>query len=107
MRQGRDRWQEVVLPAAAPPKPAPGAPCNGCGVCCAAEPCPAGRLFLRRHRGRCPALVWRDDHFRCGLVERPGVHIRWLPAAWEPLARRLLRRWIAAGSGCDSDAVEG
>jgi len=87
--------QTIWLHAAAPPKPATGAACNGCGLCCAAEPCPLGLLLTRRRRGACEALVWHetDRHYRCGVVT--GQRLRWLP-------RALARRWIAAGSGCDS-----
>jgi hypothetical protein len=42
----------------APVKPATGSPCNGCGVCCLAEPCPLGMLVSRRRHGRCSALRW-------------------------------------------------
>jgi hypothetical protein len=42
----------------APPKPAVGAPCNGCGVCCLAEPCPLGVILSRRLKGACVALRW-------------------------------------------------
>ena len=41
----------VWLHAEAPPKPAEGAPCNGCGLCCLAEPCPLGVLVSRRRTG--------------------------------------------------------
>lgn len=93
----------ILLQAAAPPKPPPGAACNGCGVCCAVEPCPLGALLSRRLSGACVALRWDADsaRYRCGVVDDPGTHLRVLPAAW---ARRLALRWIAAGAGCDSDA---
>ncbi len=79
----------------APLKPAEGKPCNGCGVCCLAEPCPVGVLVSMRLRGACRALRWSDEErrYRCGVVGRgTGLFARW--------ARRL----IAAGVGCDSDA---
>lgn len=97
------RFQSIALHADAPDKPLLGAPCNGCGVCCAAEPCAVARLFLHRRRGRCPALVWQQGRYRCGLVLQPCGHLR-LPRLIEPLARRLFARWIAADRGCDSDA---
>ena len=83
---------KIILPREAPDKPAYGAPCNGCGVCCAAELCPLGRLVYRRKAGPCPALIWKPEdgrHF-CGLATGPLSF--------------LTRRWIAAGIGCDSDA---
>lgn len=95
----------VMLHREAPAKPAPGAACNGCGVCCAWQPCPLGMLVSRRRHGACVALRWQDAgrHYRCGLLAAPGHHLpagaRWLA----PLLARLARRWIAAGRGCDSD----
>ena len=98
----------IHLHREAPPKPAPGAPCNGCGVCCAAETCPLGLLLFRRRRGPCPALSWHGEtgagRYRCGLLMAPAHHLRWLPSRWESTAGRLFARWIAAGTGCDSDA---
>ncbi len=102
MRSERQtQWQTLHLHRDAPPKPAVGAPCNGCGVCCAAAPCPAGMIVFRRRQGPCPALRWSGERYCCGLVAEPGRHLRWLPARW---ARPLFLRWIAAGIGCDSDA---
>lgn len=87
----------------APAKPAEGQPCNGCGVCCALETCPAARLRFLQARGPCPALTWSDADgcYRCGLLTAHATHVRYLPAAVTPLARRLFARWIAAGQGCD------
>jgi len=90
--------QIIRIHADAPLKPALGAACNGCGVCCLAEPCPAGMLVSLKRSGACRALRWSDEaqRYRCGLMQdRAGVRTPW---AW--LARRL----IASGAGCDSDA---
>lgn len=95
---------EVRLQRDAPAKPALGAPCNGCGVCCASEPCPLSRLLLGHRHGGCPALTWQAERYVCGLVVTPATHLRWLPVRWAALAGRLARRWIAAGAGCDCDA---
>ncbi len=97
----------VHLHADAPAKPDEGAACNGCGVCCAASPCPPGVLASGRLNGPCAALVWReaDRVYRCGLVETPAD---WLPAALgrgAPLLARAARRFIAAGAGCDCSLV--
>jgi hypothetical protein len=87
----------------APPKPAVGAACNGCGVCCLAEPCPVGMLVSRRRHGACAALVWSNAQSRylCGVASEPARFMapRWLSA----LAGRFALRWIAAGQGCDCD----
>ena len=92
----------IHLHPAAPAKPATGAACNGCGVCCAAEPCPLGMLLSRRRRGACAALEWHEAgaRYRCGALSAPARWLPWLPA---PLARGLAARWIAAGRGCDAD----
>lgn len=101
---GPDQW--VVLLAAAPAKPARGSPCNGCGVCCAAEPCPLAMLRFRRRRGACPALHWSEagGRYVCGLLAAPEQHFRPLPAVLAPPLAGLVARAIAAGSGCDSDS---
>ncbi|MFP8834889.1 hypothetical protein ACLIJR_11510 [Hydrogenophaga sp. XSHU_21] len=88
----------------APVKPALGAPCNGCGVCCLAEPCPLGQVISRRRRGACDALRWDGTLrvYRCGAVTAAAGVLgpRWGFAA--PVLSRLARRWIAAGAGCDA-----
>jgi hypothetical protein len=83
----------IHLHALAPAKPGVGEACNGCGVCCATEPCPVGMLASRRRRGACRLLRWDERQLRyvCGAALRG-------PRAW----RWLLRRWIAAGQGCDA-----
>ncbi|MGQ5523893.1 hypothetical protein ACUHMQ_11595 [Chitinimonas sp. PSY-7] len=95
--------QTIYLHSLAPPKPAWGQPCNGCGVCCAAEPCPVARRLFRIHSGGCPALVWQSDvsRYACDLLLRPEQYGRLLPVSWR---RWWWRRQIAAGRGCDSDA---
>ena len=87
----------------APEKPEEGAPCNGCGVCCAVETCPAARLRFLKKDGPCPALRWSDTAacYRCGLLVQPQDFLGWLPEAFVPSASRLFARWIAAGRGCD------
>ncbi|WP_157265126.1 hypothetical protein [Azohydromonas aeria] len=88
----------------APRKPAEGAACNGCGVCCSAEPCPLGMLLSRRRRGACAALAWEPDQHRyvCDALVRPQ---RFVPLPWRWTQRafaRWARRLVAAGHGCDS-----
>lgn len=97
-------WRTIHIHPAAPPKPAFGAACNGCGQCCLVEPCPLGMLVSRKRRGACDALRWDDagSRYVCGLVAQPtavlGRRWRWL----SPLVAKLARRWISAGSGCDA-----
>lgn len=87
----------------APLKPPEGQPCNGCGVCCLAEPCPVGVLVSRRWKGACKALVWSDEakRYHCGLMGRAmlaGARV----SLWRRLWQRWVRRMISAGSGCDA-----
>jgi hypothetical protein len=104
MKGSMQTHQIIYLQPAAPLKPPEGAPCNGCGVCCLAEPCPLGILLSGKRVGACSALRWdeRQQLYRCGALTDPvGVlprGLRWLAAA----LRRLARRWIAAGIGCDA-----
>lgn len=101
--------QRIELHADAPAKPRTGSPCNGCGVCCAAEPCPVARLFLFQFAGRCRALVWNDasSRYRCGMAAAPHRHSRLIPQALAPAAARFFASRIAAGSGCDADIEVG
>lgn len=99
---GPVKHQVVHIYPEAPPKPAFGAPCNGCGVCCLAEPCPLGMLLSRRRRGACVALRWSDAaaRYECGALSRPSDVLGW-PGRL-PVMRRWVARWIAAGQGCDA-----
>lgn len=104
------RVVRLQVEAGAPPKPPVGAPCNGCGLCCLAEPCPLGMLVSRRRHGACAALQWHGpgQRYRCGLVADPAAVLgpRWRRLG--PWVQRLAHRWIAAGCGCDAqvDAIE-
>ena len=95
----------IELHAKAPAKPAIGAACNGCGVCCALETCPLAMLRFLKRRGPCPALEWsaNDVRYVCGLLKHPEHYLP-LPAGTQNMARRFFARSIAAGKGCDSDA---
>ncbi|MFZ2999689.1 MAG: hypothetical protein WA071_05120 [Undibacterium umbellatum] len=96
----------IWLHASAPAKPALGQACNGCGVCCAAEPCPVARVFLWQFKGSCRALEWHADvqQYRCGMLLQAASYVRWLPRGWQSWFAKRVRRWIAAGTACDSDA---
>lgn len=95
----------IELRAEAPAKPAFGAPCNGCGVCCALETCPLALLRFLKRRGPCPALEWSatETRYGCGLLNHPERYLP-LPTGGRNLARRFFARSIAAGQGCDSNA---
>jgi hypothetical protein len=106
--------EHVLIFANAPAKPAPGAPCNGCGVCCLLEPCPLGVLLSGRRQGACQALRWQEDAqiYRCGAITAPREVLQErLPQFLQPATRlvagvlgKLACRWVAAGAGCDCDA---
>ena len=94
----------IHLHPLAPAKPDPAQACNGCGVCCAAEPCPLGMWLSRRRSGACVALSWNatQQRYLCGALSEPKRWLPWLPRRW---AAALTRRWIAAAKGCDSDLM--
>lgn len=100
------RHAVIHLHPHAPAKPAEGAACNGCGVCCAWQPCPLGVLASGRRLGACAALRWDEAQalYRCALVQDPAAVWPALPRLLQGLVARLARRWIAAGAGCDCSA---
>lgn len=99
--------RHIEIHPAAPAKPAVGAACNGCGICCLVEPCPVGMVVSRRRHGTCAALEWSDAEGRylCGMVVAPARHLSPLLRWSAPLWRRWSKRLIAAGIGCDCDWV--
>jgi hypothetical protein len=96
----------IYLHSEAPAKPAAGAACNGCGLCCAWQPCPLGVLVSGSRTGACKALRWDDPAriYRCNMVSAPQAVWPWLPSWSQRLLSRLARRWIASGMGCDCNA---
>lgn len=105
--------QIIHIESLAPAKPVTGAVCNGCGVCCLVEPCPLGMVLSRKREGACVAVRWSasERQYRCGAITAPRevlqlalpTGLRWLSPAVGRLVGRLARRWVAAGSGCDSN----
>ncbi len=95
----------VYLHTEAPAKPVVGAACNGCGVCCAWQPCPLGVLVTGRRHGACDALRWSapDQRYHCAMVADPQAVWPRLPSLLRAPLMALARRWIAAGVGCDCD----
>jgi hypothetical protein len=98
--------QSIELNSLAPDKPDYGVRCNGCGVCCAAEPCPVAMIFLLQFRGQCRALLWQEDACRyvCGMVVSPDHYLRLIPRQWRERFGRFVATRIAAGDGCDCKA---
>lgn len=87
-------------------KPAHGAPCTRCGLCCVASLCKvAERAFNRPPLpGPCPALVRvSDTEYGCGIVADPA---RYLPAQVEAHGLETIResvsQLIETGTGCDA-----
>jgi hypothetical protein len=54
-----------------PSKPAKSQACNGCGFCCATEPCDLAQEFLGCSNGPCVALEFNPWRTHCGLVCNP------------------------------------
>jgi hypothetical protein len=104
--------QTIFIQPLAPPKPVPGAVCNGCGVCCLSEPCPLGVVVSGKRSGACDALRWQatSGRYLCGAISEPEAVLRQALPGWlrglTPglgwLLGRLAARWVAAGQGCDS-----
>ena len=104
--------QLLLIQPDAAPKPLPGTPCNGCGVCCLLEPCPLGVVLSGRRHGACVAVRWHEDlhQYRCAALTEPAALLhqvlprpvrRLAPWLASGLARQA-QRWIAVGQGCDS-----
>ena len=98
--------QIIELHPLAPPKPEYGAKCNGCGVCCAAEPCPVAIIFLFQFKGRCRALQWQHEQNRyiCGMVLNPDKWVGIIPRRLRERMGRFFASRIASGLGCDFSA---
>lgn len=99
--------QIIHIHANAPSKPNLGQACNGCGVCCAAEPCPVSLALLWPHQTPCRALIWQEETQRyvCGMVAQPANYLGWLPRRMNGIASRVFKRWIAADTKCDADVL--
>jgi hypothetical protein len=102
MKEGS--YQEIELHPKSPEKSSFGTPCNGCGVCCAASPCPVAVVFLFQIKGKCRALLWQDGRYVCGMAVSPDLYVMLIPEKGRELCARFFASRIAAGSGCDSTA---
>lgn len=106
----RSDHQLIQIQPQAPAKPTMGAPCNGCGLCCLAEPCPLGSLLSLRRTGPCRVLQWDAgiNQYRCGALgqsvqaaARAPITVHTVLRGLRHLRQRAVLRWIAAGAGCD------
>lgn len=98
------------------PKPRFGAPCNGCGYCCTAQPCALAEEFLKCSAGPCVALERQGERTTCGLVRNPlgylfkaahpdvEVPVLDAPLVSDEGARLSgeIARVLGVGLGCDS-----
>jgi len=50
--------------------------------------------------------MWSEEQhiYRCGMAIQPSHYLRYLPVFLETVFIKLIRRWIAADSACDSSA---
>ncbi len=81
-------------------KPTFGAPCNGCGYCCAVELCELAEEHFAGAVAPCPALEYRDGRFLCGLVLRPSHHLKMHFTGGDKILTPLFLQAIGAGQGC-------
>lgn len=96
-------------PAGGPKKPPMMKACNGCGVCCVAEPCAIAQALIPGMAGRkgpCPALEWENGRSWCGLVRRPLYYSQ--AARDQGINERECSELVQSmlggmGAGCDSD----
>lgn len=98
-------------------KPPIGAPCNGCGYCCAVQPCALAEEFLKCTEGPCVALERDGERTGCGLVRNPLGYLfkaahpdSDVPALDAPACSEVasqlsadMARALGIGKGCDSD----
>ena len=83
-----------------PPKPKYGAPCNGCGLCCAAQLCEIGKMaFGEDGPLPCPALKMSLDGSRtvCAFVMTEEA------AGMPP----MIRESLGIGLGCSMEDGDG
>jgi hypothetical protein len=87
-----------------PTKPAVGAPCTGCGLCCAQAVCRVGQQYLPGgpHAAPCPALEYADGRLWCGLVRRPHHYLGLSFRAADSVLRPLFAALLGIAQGCDS-----
>ena len=89
-------------------KPAHGAPCNRCGLCCLATACELGQHVFRRpawNGSPCPGLIQTTDGSHlCQLAADPTPHVRKSRVLRFGITRlkNAARLIIGADDGCDA-----
>jgi hypothetical protein len=66
---------EVKLWGTDLPKPLLGDACNGCGFCCATEPCGIAKEYLQCTEGPCVALETSTGRAVCGMIRNPLMYL--------------------------------
>lgn len=79
----------------APEKPRFGAPCNGCGYCCAAEQCHLSLEIFGAVGAPCPAMQFEGGRFYCGVLRDSP-----------PMIQPTIAFLLGIGRGCDADDPE-
>lgn len=70
-------------------------PCIGCGRCCKEEVCEIGVRLFETEQLPCPALVYEDNRYWCGVVRHADIfEIDGLQG--------FLKLALGIGVGCDS-----
>lgn len=97
----------MIIPITNLPKPKRGEACNGCGLCCATEPCRLANEFLDCHTGKCVALEIENGRTYCGLVRRPAHYIfgEDVPEKDTAFFSATVAGALGLGMGCDSDDI--
>ena len=85
-----------------PAKPPFGAQCNGCGICCAIQPCKLAVDLLGATVGPCSAMEFDAGRFWCGLVRSPGRYLN-TPEFGNELLSETIARSLGVSKGCDAD----
>ena len=80
-------------------KPRLGSPCNGCGLCCAAQICGIGEQYFPGALAPCPALTLTDGRFQCGLVLHPSKLFA-LRFDADEILTPMFAKAIGSGQGC-------
>lgn len=99
-----------AVPEDGPRKPAFHQACNGCGLCCVAEPCAIARILIPgvSSKGPCPALEWENGRSWCGMVRRPHFYSKLTRNSGvdeRQVSREIQEDLGGLGSGCDSDPI--
>lgn len=98
----------IAMPPTVIAKPQRGQPCNGCGLCCALEPCGLALEFIDpQAQAPCPALERHDGRYVCGLIRQPSRYMPDLPNDWaDKHLGSMFAEALGAGKGCDADDLE-